>query len=170
MNDAHLHMLVNHFPIIGTIFGLGILIIGFVFKNNTLKFTAYVLFLVAAIFAFASMATGEGAEELVEDMPNIGHQIIHEHEELAEKLAILLYATGLFSILSLYTAIKKHKYASILSYITLVLAIGATVVGSLVGNSGGEIRHTEIRKNLLDSTITKENIDTDAVLDHEDDH
>ena len=23
MNDAHLHMVVNHFPIIGTIFGLG---------------------------------------------------------------------------------------------------------------------------------------------------
>jgi hypothetical protein len=32
------------------------------------------------------------AEEMVEDMPNIGKQIIHEHEELAEKLAILLYA------------------------------------------------------------------------------
>jgi hypothetical protein len=28
MNDAHLHLLVNHFPIIGTIFGLGILITG----------------------------------------------------------------------------------------------------------------------------------------------
>jgi hypothetical protein len=23
MNDAHLHLVVNHFPIIGTIFGLG---------------------------------------------------------------------------------------------------------------------------------------------------
>jgi hypothetical protein len=29
------------------------------------------------------MYTGEG-EEMVEDMPNIGKQIIHEHEELAE--------------------------------------------------------------------------------------
>jgi hypothetical protein len=27
---------------------------------------------------------------MVEDMPNIG-QIIHEHEELAEKLALVLY-------------------------------------------------------------------------------
>lgn len=26
----------------------------------------------------------------VEDMPNIGKQIIHEHEEMAEKLAIVM--------------------------------------------------------------------------------
>jgi hypothetical protein len=36
------------------------------------------------------MYTGEGAEEMVEDMPNIGKQIIHEHEELAENLLIAL--------------------------------------------------------------------------------
>jgi hypothetical protein len=32
---------------------------------------------------------------MVEDMPNIGHQIIHEHEELAEKLALVLYLLGI---------------------------------------------------------------------------
>lgn len=44
MNDAHVHMVVNHFPIIGTIFGLGILITGIVMKNNVIKNVAYVLF------------------------------------------------------------------------------------------------------------------------------
>ena len=34
MNDAHLHLVVNHFPIIGTILGLGILIAGIVLKNK----------------------------------------------------------------------------------------------------------------------------------------
>ena len=107
MNDAHLHLVVNHFPIIGTIFGLGILIAGLVLKNNSVKNTAYVLLVFAAIFAFISMSTGEGAEEMVEDMPNIGKQIIHEHEELAEKLALLLYATGIFSLVALYTSLKN---------------------------------------------------------------
>jgi hypothetical protein len=27
MNEAHLHLVVNHFPIIGTILGLGILVV-----------------------------------------------------------------------------------------------------------------------------------------------
>jgi uncharacterized membrane protein len=162
MNDAHLHLIVNHFPIIGTIFGLGILIAGFALKNNAIKNTAYVLFLIAAAFAFASMYTGEGAEEMVEDMPNIGKQIIHEHEELAEKLAILLYALAFFSMVSFYTAMKNHKFAKLASYVSFVLALGAVVLGSFVGTSGGEIRHTEIRENVLQKAVL---IDTKAA-DH----
>ena len=82
-------MVVNHFPIIGTILGLGILIVGFLLKNSSVKNTAYIIFVGCAIFAFAAMYTGEGAEEIVEDMPTIGHQIIHEHEEIAEKFALI---------------------------------------------------------------------------------
>lgn len=153
MNDAHLHLVVNHFPIIVTFLGFGILVVGMFLKNNSVKNTAYVLFVVAALFALASMATGEGAEELVEDMPGIGKKIIHKHEELAEKLALLLYATGLFSLLSLYTSIKKNKFAKKLSYVTLVLALAASFLATRVGNSGGEIRHTEIRTESADSII-----------------
>ena len=102
MNDAHLHMVVNHFPIIGIIFGLGILIIGFFLNNNIVKNVAYGLFIVGAIFAAVSMSTGEGAEEIVEDFPNIGKNIIHEHEEIAEKLALVLYVLGVVSLVGLY--------------------------------------------------------------------
>ena len=51
MNDAHFHMVVNHFPIIGTILAIGILIVGILTKNNGVKNTSYCLFIVAAIFA-----------------------------------------------------------------------------------------------------------------------
>ena len=102
MNDAHLHMVVNHFPIIGIIFGLGILITGMILKNNSVKMVAYVLFIIATVFVAFSMGTGEGAEELVEDMPSIGKQIIHEHEEWAEKLALVLYVIGALSLLSIF--------------------------------------------------------------------
>lgn len=158
MNDAHLHMVVNHFPIIGTIFGLGILVTGMFMKNNALKNTAYVLFAVAAIFAAFSMGTGEGAEELVEDMPNIGHQIIHEHEEIAEKFAIIMYATGFFGLLSLFASYKKYRFASFFSYITLVLALVAGVLTKSVGTSGGEIRHTEIRTNFIPTAGAEQNV------------
>jgi uncharacterized membrane protein len=147
MNDAHLHLVVNHFPIIGTIFGLGILIGGIVFKNNAVKNVSYIIFVVAAIFTLASMSTGEGAEELVEDMPSIGKQIIHEHEELAEKLAFVMYILGAFSLLGLYTTIKNHSKAKLVSFLVLVIAVVGVVLAKSVGTSGGEIRHTEIRAN-----------------------
>jgi uncharacterized membrane protein len=147
MNDAHLHMVVNHFPIIGTIFGFGILIIGLVLKNKTLINTSYVLFIVAAIFAALSMGTGEGAEELVEDMPNIGKQIIHEHEELAEKLAIVLYALASLSLLGLYLNFKNNIKAKLLSFFIVAISTIGLFLAQKVGTSGGEIRHTEIRVN-----------------------
>ena len=92
MTDAHYHLIFNHFPIIGTILGFGILVFGILFKNNSVKNTAYSLFIVAAVFAALSMFTGEDAEKAVENMPNIGLHIIHEHEELPHK--ILMQETG----------------------------------------------------------------------------
>lgn len=161
MNDAHLHLVVNHFPIIGTILGLGILVSGIVIKNNAIKNTAYVVFSVVAIFAFLSMATGEGAEEIVEDMPNIGKQIIHEHEEMAEKLAVVLYVLGIVSLIGLYTNFKNNSKATIISYITVVIASFGALLAQQTGTTGGEIRHTEIRDNALPNSVEKQNTDTE---------
>lgn len=149
MNDAHLHLVVNHFPIIGTILGLGILIAGIILKNKSTKNVAYVLFIVAAIFAFFSMSTGEGAEELVEDMPSIGKQIIHEHEEIAEKLALVLYVLGVVSLTGLYLNIKNHSKAALISFLAIAIGAIAVFLAQQVGTSGGEIRHTEIRSNAI---------------------
>jgi uncharacterized membrane protein len=168
MNDAHLHMVVNHFPIIGTFFGIGILITGIFFKNNSIKNTAYILFIVAAIFGAFSMGTGEGAEEMVEDFPNIGKAIIKEHEELAEKFALVLYVTGVFALVSLVAAIKKFRLSKIFSFITLVTALIGGIMAINVGTSGGEIRHTEIRENNAVSAPVNENPSAEKEYDKED--
>ena len=158
MNDAHLHLVVNHFPIIGTIFGFGIVVAGLIFKNNSVKNVAYILFIVAAIFAAFSMGTGEGAEELVEKMPNVGKQIIHEHEELAEKLALVLYTLGVISLLGLYTNFKNHIKSKLISYLALAIAAVGVFLAQQVGTSGGEVRHTEIRTNAnINSVSNPEN-------------
>lgn len=161
MNDAHLHMVVNHFPIIGTILGLGILITGLILKNNSVKSTAYVLFVVAAVFALFSMGTGEGAEELVEDMPSIGKEIIHEHEEMAEKLALVLYALGVVSLAGLYLNYKKHAKANLVSFIAVIIAIVGVFFATETGTTGGEIRHTEIRANATAPTTAGETQEED---------
>jgi uncharacterized membrane protein len=145
MNDAHLHLIVNHIPILGTLFGIGILITGILIRNNVVKNCAYVLFVISAIGALFAVNTGEGAEELIENFPNIGHQIIHEHEEIAEKFAILMYVLGAFSMVGLIANYKEHSKAKFLAILIAVLGLITFVVGTKVGTTGGEIRHTEIR-------------------------
>ena len=159
MNEAHLHMVVNHFPIIGTILAIGILVAGLLNKNQSIINTAYVLFVIGAIFGILSMNTGEGAEELVEDMPGIGWKIIHEHEELAEKMALLLDILGVLSLVGFYLQYKKNAKEKLVSYIILLIGIASLFVIQKVGTSGGEIRHTEIRKDFSNTTIEKETSD-----------
>ncbi|HBK82435.1 MAG TPA: hypothetical protein DDZ41_02375 [Flavobacterium sp.] len=110
--------------------------------------------------AQASMITGEGAEEIVEEL-GISHSIIHEHEEFAETFIKVLYALGIFSILGLYFQIKKHSKTSLASYIVLLTSVVSVILSTLVGTSGGEIRHTEIRKNA------SQTIETENSFDHE---
>ncbi len=159
MTDAHYHLIVNHFPIIGTILGFGILVFGIILKNNSVKNTAYSLFIISAIFAVLSMYTGEDAERAVEDMPNIGHHIIHEHEEIAEKLALVLYILGTISILGIYLNIKNHAKANLISFLIATLSLVGVVIAINVGTSGGEIRHTEIRVESNNSSTSDKEID-----------
>ena len=164
MNDAHLHMVVNHFPIIGTIFGLGILITGIVMKNTVIKNVAYVLFVIAAIFGLVSMSTGEGAEEIAENLPSVTDQIIHEHEEMAEKLALVLYVLGGVSLVGLFMNVKNHAKASLVSYLAFLIALVGVFLGKQTGTTGGEVRHTEIRENASNSNaldVNKESENND---------
>ncbi len=167
MNDAHLHMIVNHFPIIGIILGFGILVTGLFLKNNSVKNTAYCLFIVGAIFAAVSMATGEEAEEIAEKLPSVTDQIIERHEEIAEKLAIVLYALGVISLIGLFLNYKSHSKAIFVSYIVVVVAIVGMFFGKQTGTSGSEIRHTEIRENTVN---TASDIQNEIQAEEGDDH
>jgi hypothetical protein len=147
MNEAHYHLVVNHFPIIGTIFGTGILIAGMIAKSNAVKNVSYVIFIVAAIFAFLSLRTGGPAAGVVKGMPGITKEIIRQHAEVANKLAWSLYLLSVLSIAGLYTNIKNHSKAGLFSFLTLIFGFLAVFFAQHVGTSGGEIRHTEIRKD-----------------------
>lgn len=149
MNDAHLHMLVNHFPIIGLFFGFLILLFGIIKDNTTLKSTAYIIFIFCMIMGKISMMTGDKAEHAVEDMTGFSHVYIHEHEEAAELLMIPLYVLGVTSIFGLVSIVKKRGNQKFVSICILLIAAICLFFSKGVGTTGGEIRHTEIRENAI---------------------
>jgi uncharacterized membrane protein len=156
MSEHHLHLLFNHFPIMGSFFGLIILITGMVLGNSIVRRVGYALLIAAAVFSLPAFFTGEGAEEVVENLPGIGHDIIHEHEEMAELSLWLAEFMGLTALLSFFLDLRKHRLNLQFSILTLVLSI--LCFGSMIrtGNSGGEIRRPEIRSEL--SATSSENI------------
>lgn len=84
MNGAHFHLIVNHLPIIFPVVGIVVLITGLISKSDAIKRTAYMIFVLGAISAIISMASGEEAEEVVEKINDVSNSYIKVHEETAE--------------------------------------------------------------------------------------
>ena len=147
MNQAHLHLLLNHIPILIPFVALLVLLGGIFFKSEAMKRTAFGMWLVAAIFTFATTFTGEGAEEVVENLADVSKKMIHDHEEWGEKLALLNYALALLAAAGLWASIKQATFARIVEWIIVALSLVGLFLAKQTGTSGGEIRHTEIRLN-----------------------
>lgn len=144
MNGAHIHLLLNHFPIILPIAGLIILLAGMFIRSEHIIRTAYAIFIAAAITAAMAFFTGEGAEEMIEHMQGVSHDLIHEHEEHAEGFAIISYVLGITSLAALWGSIKQKPVSVFARYALILICLIGLFFGAQTGNSGGLIRHPEI--------------------------
>lgn len=158
MNQAHFHLVVNHMPIVGVLIGILILITGFILKRTEVKLTALGVFVFSAIASAFAFYTGEGAEEVVENIAGISKTLIHEHEELAESFFTLTLIMGAIALIAFIAEIKKSKFSKYLIILVFLIAISDAVLAKFVGTSGGEIRHSEIRTDaiLLPSEINQD--------------
>lgn len=154
MNDAHLHLLVNHFPIIGLFLGTLILLAGLIFRSRATRVVSLFVILVSASFSFIAFSSGEGAEEVVEHMSSMtreGHDLIHEHEEEAEGFMPFVWGLLILCLAGLFMEWKKMKFALYVQILVLLIALAGCYAVSQVGNSGGEISHPEIRKGFVEA-------------------
>lgn len=156
MNSTYLHLLLNHFPIIGTLVGSGLLLWGIIKKQTqTQSIAAGVLFLMAVI-ALPVYLTGEPAEETVENLPGISETMMELHEESANLAIWIMGITGIISLVAIILHRQKQAFsgkAYLLAFILSVVTFGAMV---RTGYYGGRIRHSEIRDiNAVNSVNEK---------------
>lgn len=152
MNDAHLHLVLNHLPIIIPVIGLLVLLGGLIVKSEVVKRTAYSIFILAAIVTIPAFATGEGAEEVIEELSGIDENLIKAHEEIADIFAIFCYLLGGISVVGIWSNFYKKSFSNIISYVTIFVCLITLYYAKQTGTTGGEIRHSEIRENNVPST------------------
>lgn len=147
MNNAHFHLIVNHLPIVGLLIGTLVLLTGLVVKKTDVKLTALGVFVFSALTSIIAFYTGEGAEEVIENMAGISETLIHTHEEYAESFFSLTLILGGISFITFIAEAKKHHLSKYLIVLCLLVAIADGILAKYVGTSGGEIRHSEIRSD-----------------------
>ena len=144
MSLVHLHLLLNHVPVVGIVglvvlFGLAIWR-----RSGELGKAALGLTVALAVVTVAVHLTGEPAEELVELLPGFDEALVERHEDAAKAATIGMSALGLLAGASLVI----YRSRSLPRRVAVAGLVGAVAVSALLAwtaNLGGQIRHTEIR-------------------------
>jgi uncharacterized membrane protein len=144
MNWAHIHLMINHFPVIGMIFAVLLLVYALMKKSEELTKAALGAFVLIALMTIPVYLTGEAAEDIVKKLPDVTETLISRHEEAASAALTLMMVAGVASLAGLFL-FRSRPLPKWFTIIVLVLAFAASSVMGLTANLGGMVRHTEIR-------------------------
>jgi len=147
MNPAHLHLMLNHIPLVGIGFVVLLLTIALIRRSNELVNISLIFVIFVALWAIPVHQTGESAEELVEGLPGISEQLVEAHDESADIAFIFIEAVG---VLALITLVLRRYHAKLGNVLTILTLLGLIVSGGLIAwtaNQGGKINHPEIRSD-----------------------
>ena len=147
---AHLHLLVNHAPIFGCVFAFVLLVCSYFAAPDVLRRTAFVILVITAGAGLLADKTGESAEDAIRGYPGVKRQLIHDHEEMAEKAWILAAVLGVASL----GVLIRYRRRPIPNGLTIAMVFATAFVGGAMiytGLLGGRVRHTEIRPGATDA-------------------
>ena len=159
MNQTHIHLLITHLPIFGSILGAIVLAQGIWTKTEQTKVAAYSLFILAAIGAGIAYLTGESAAETVEKINGVLESSIEEHEDFALFALISLIVLGVAAIGGLFLTFTKSSLSGIAASVILVISLVSFGLVARTGYLGGQIRHTEVANG---ATLPAENSEKEA--------
>ncbi len=144
MSQVHLHLLITHLPVFGSILGALVLAYGLWSKSHQTKTAAYLLFILSGIGAGIAYLTGEGAEEAVEGIQGVSEQMMELHEESAVYALVSLVILGAFSLFVIFITHKNTAIRKTTALIALFISLVSFGLVARTGYLGGQIRHTEI--------------------------
>lgn len=148
MNLAHLHLMLNHIPVLGIAFGLALVSLALLRKSEELKRISLGFLIVIALLASPAYLTGEPAEELVENLPGVSKSSIEQHEEAAQVAFAGVLIVGAAALGGLIFFRRRKLVPNWLSVIVLVLSLIVFALMARTANLGGFIRHAEIRPDF----------------------
>ncbi len=138
MSAVHLHLMLNHFSVVGFPIIFFIFLYGIYRKNEEIKFVSLWSLIFLSIITIIVYFSGHKAYELLENQ--LDRQYLEIHEELGKWTFILSIVLLLSSIISIIT--KKFRF------FVLTILLLTIISSTITGFYGGQIRHEEIRKPL----------------------
>ena len=145
MNTAHLHLMLNHLPVLGAPMLLALLAYGLGRRAPEVSRVALWCTVALGVVSVAVYLTGEPAEELVESLPTFDHDLVERHEGVALGATVILGATAVLAGLALWAGRVGGRLAGTVSRLVLAGLLAGTAAVAATAWTGGPIGHPEIR-------------------------
>ena len=139
MNFPHIHLL-NHFPVIGTIIGLGLFLVGLSDEHQQMS-ARLILFAVLA-FVMTRLISGVGAQVVLRKAAV--SNVMIRHEGAAMLALAFMEMTGAAALAGLWESYRISRPTRVNSAAVLLLSVVTVGLMARTGNTGGDIRHPEI--------------------------
>jgi uncharacterized membrane protein len=140
----HLHLLLNHFPVIGMFMVTALLGVALMRKSSELGKVALGAVVVLAVISVIVYLTGEPAEDAIENVPGFSKAVTERHEEFALIATIVVGVIGAIALALLRILRRQDISQSVIAW-SFALSIAGSAMMGYTAMLGGQVRHTEIR-------------------------
>jgi hypothetical protein len=145
VNLAHLHLILNHVPTVGSAAALGLLILGYARRNDHLKHVGLELLFVIAVLTLPVYVSGVAAHRELKAVKEVSDDAIRVHQDAALIGFTVMEFAGFAAWIALWQWRRRGAAARGLVPLATALLIASLAVMGAAANVGGEIRHPEIR-------------------------
>ena len=154
ITPAHLHVLINHIPIIGLPIIAALLLWGIARREDAVIRAALIGTVLIAAGTFVVNLTGDAAKDDIRDTPWFRKEVMKVHEDAGDKTNILAIVAGVAALATLVKSRGGKPFSRPFAFVTLFLIVFAAMCAGWAGWEGGKIRHTEFGTTLPPATAS----------------
>lgn len=155
MNLAHIHIILNHVPSLGSIACLLFLAIAVYTKNDLLKKYTLVALVLIALSVLPTYITGSEAQLEVRNQPAASAAMVQVHQNAAMLTLVMMIITGTLAWFGLWEFRRFSRAGAITSIGTLLSTALTVAIILFTASLGGKISHPEVRE-AADAAVTAE--------------
>src|SRR5215467_4461772 len=154
MNLAHVHIVLNHVPSLGSIAGLLLLVAGIYKKDEGIKQFAYGVLVLITMAVLPTYITGAEAQRIVAKSPSYSAGMVQLHQNAAMITLLSMTAAGMFAWFGMWEYRRHSRSSSLTTMATLISTMAAVSAVLVTAYIGGKISHMEIRE-AADAAVTE---------------
>jgi uncharacterized membrane protein len=144
MSLVHIHLLLNHIPVVGMGIALLLFAVAVIRKSDELVKVILSLFIALAVVSIPVYLTGDPAKDVVKHMPDVSRDLIEAHDDAASYALATVEVLGVASLVGLFL-FRRSPMPRWFVIVILILSVVSSAAMARTAYLGGQIRHSEIR-------------------------